>query len=181
MLNLDFFSQENRYDDQLHVHSFNNILIIDLNEYNTSYNRHPLLSNKANRLEKMLIEFNAISLSQKINECLSFSNFVSTQKIFFMKNEIAYKYRRPLFISISNRFAFKKLNSTMFRPPLNRYIRPVAINSYTSIIQRANETKKTENKKSSLFRSATIKDYLANTSLHGLNFIGSSRITLFER
>lgn len=69
----------------------------------------------------------------------------------------------------------------MFRPPLNRYIRPVAVESYKSNLERAAESKKTENKKSFLFKSAIIQDFLDNSSLHGLNLAGSTHITLIER
>lgn len=69
----------------------------------------------------------------------------------------------------------------MFRPPLSRYIRPVATGSYPSNSERTNESEKTKKKNWNLLKSEIIKNFLDNTSLHGLNFIGSNRITLFER
>lgn len=64
----------------------------------------------------------------------------------------------------------------MFQPFLKRYV-----GSYTSNCKGTTESKKTEKKNCFSFKCAIIKDYLANTSLHGLNFVGSTRITLFER
>lgn len=69
----------------------------------------------------------------------------------------------------------------MFRPPLNGYNRSHFIDDYASNSERITIlSKKTEKKKGSLLKTAS-KDFLNNTSLNGLNFVGSDRITLYER
>lgn len=69
----------------------------------------------------------------------------------------------------------------MFRLPLNGYVRPVPINGYVANSERTIQSKKNEKGKKFSLRRATLKDFLDNTSLHGLNVIGSTRVTLFER
>lgn len=69
----------------------------------------------------------------------------------------------------------------MYRPSLNTYFKPAAVVSYTSSTVRTNESKESEKKKDEVLKSTITKDYLNNTSLHGLNFVGSTNITMFER
>lgn len=69
----------------------------------------------------------------------------------------------------------------MFGSALNRYTDSIAVDSSKSNLKLANETEKGEKRQSFSFNFGITKDFLDNTSLHGLKFIGLTHITMFER
>lgn len=67
----------------------------------------------------------------------------------------------------------------MFRSKQNGTTKTKATeNSNTKVAWPANDTKKSKN--CDVYRTI-MKDFLQNTSLHGLKYIGYTRFTIFER
>lgn len=62
----------------------------------------------------------------------------------------------------------------MYRSNLNRHTKKVTIDSFTTNIQD-------KKKNGVLLKRRFMKDFLENTSLNGLKFVGLTQITLFER
>lgn len=66
----------------------------------------------------------------------------------------------------------------MFRSNLNESKKPIATETIKPKVAWSNNSKKSE--KQHGYR-AILKDFLENTSLHGLKYVGRTRITVFER
>lgn len=66
----------------------------------------------------------------------------------------------------------------MFQSNLNENKRPVVDENHTPKVAWPNDSKKI--KKKGRYHGI-IKDFLENTSLHGLKYIGFKRFTIFER
>lgn len=68
----------------------------------------------------------------------------------------------------------------MFRSNLNENKKPIATENQKSKVAWSNSKNFKKSEKQHGYR-AILKDFLENTSLHGLKYIGFTRITIFER